>query len=66
MGHTTEIAAYNVIYVIDRDGSLASTYDKIHLVPFGEYLPLQHFLESLGLQQLTKQRGGFLASNRRH
>ncbi len=60
-----EIAAYNSIYVIDRDGSLASTYDKIHLVPFGEYLPLQHFLESLGLQQLTKQRGGFLAGDRR-
>jgi apolipoprotein N-acyltransferase len=58
-------APYNSIYVIDPDGSLASLYDKVHLVPFGEYLPFQNFLESLGLQQLTKQRGGFLAGDRR-
>jgi apolipoprotein N-acyltransferase len=34
-------------------------------VPFGEYLPLQHLLERLGLQQLTKMTGGFLAGDRR-
>jgi len=62
---SAELAAYNSIYVIDHDGSLDSVYDKVHLVPFGEYLPFQHFLESLGLQQLTKQRGGFLAGDRR-
>jgi len=60
-----ESAAYNSIYVIDHDGSIVSLYDKVHLVPFGEYLPFQHVLESLGLQQLTKQRGGFLAGDRR-
>ena len=60
----TDPAAYNSIYVIDHDGSIVSLYDKVHLVPFGEYLPFQNFLESLGLQQLTKQRGGFLAGDR--
>jgi apolipoprotein N-acyltransferase len=55
---------YNSIYVIDR-GSIAAVYDKVHLVPFGEYLPFEHFLEQLGLQELTKQRGGFLAGDRR-
>ncbi len=58
-------AAYNSIYVLDKDASIVSLYDKVHLVPFGEYLPFQRFLESLGLQQLTKQRGGFLAGDRR-
>ncbi len=56
---------YNSIYVIDHDGSIASIYDKVHLVPFGEYLPFQDFLESLGLQQLTKLSGGFFAGDRR-
>ena len=57
--------AYNSIYVIDHDGSILSVYDKIHLVPFGEYLPFQDFLEKLGLMQLTKLPGGFIAGERR-
>src|SRR5262249_37641887 len=59
------LRAYNSIYVIDHDGSILATYDKLHLVPFGEYLPFQDFLESLGLQQLTKVHGGFVPGDRR-
>jgi apolipoprotein N-acyltransferase len=54
------VRAYNSVYVIDHDGSILSVYDKMHLVPFGEYLPFQDFLESLGLMQLTKVRGGYV------
>ena len=57
--------AYNSIYVIDHDGSILALYDKIHLVPFGEYLPFERLLESLGLQELTKQQGGFLSGDLR-
>ncbi len=57
--------AYNSVYVIDPDGSIQGIYDKVHLVPFGEYLPFQGLLEKIGLRQLTKQVGGFLAGNRR-
>jgi apolipoprotein N-acyltransferase len=59
-----ESGVYNSIYVIDHGGSLRAVYDKVHLVPFGEYLPFELFLERLGLQELTKQRGGFLAGDR--
>ena len=57
--------AYNSVYVIDPDGSIRAIYDKLHLVPFGEYLPFQRLLEKLGLRQLTKVVGGFLSGDRR-
>lgn len=50
---------YNSLHVVGPDGSIRGTYDKAHLVPFGEYLPLQGWLESIGLEQLTRLRGGY-------
>jgi apolipoprotein N-acyltransferase len=57
--------AYNSTYVVDHDGSILGIYDKVHLVPFGEYLPFQNLLERIGLMQLTKLIGGFLSGDRR-
>jgi apolipoprotein N-acyltransferase len=57
--------AYNSIYAIDHDGSILSIYDKLHLVPFGEFLPFQSTMEKLGFSQITKVQGGFIAGNRR-
>jgi apolipoprotein N-acyltransferase len=58
--------AYNSIYTIDHDGSVLSVYDKLHLVPFGEYLPFQDWMEKLGFVQLTKVHGGYIPGTRRH
>jgi apolipoprotein N-acyltransferase len=57
--------AYNSIYVIDHDGTVLSVYDKLHLVPFGEFLPFQDWMERIGLEQLTKIQGGFIPGTRR-
>jgi apolipoprotein N-acyltransferase len=56
---------YNSIRVLRDDGAIIGTYDKVYLVPFGEFLPFQTLLESIGLQQLTRVRGGFNAGTRR-
>jgi apolipoprotein N-acyltransferase len=60
-----EPRVYNSIRVIGDTGSILGTYDKVHLVPFGEYLPFQNFLEMLGFEQLTRVRGGFTPGRER-
>jgi apolipoprotein N-acyltransferase len=40
------IGIYNSVFMINSQGIL-STYDKHHLVPFGEYVPLQNLLSFL-------------------
>jgi apolipoprotein N-acyltransferase len=61
----SEKHAYNSVYVIDHRGSILATYDKLHLVPFGEYLPFQDLLERAGLTQLIDVPGGFLPGAQR-
>src|SRR5439155_12525632 len=36
------------------------------LVPFGEYLPIQEWMEKLGFVQLTRMHDGFIPGTRRH
>ena len=35
---------YNSALVVGADGARVGRYDKIHLVPFGEYVPFRHLL----------------------
>ena len=49
----TRPAVYNSMQVIGSGGTIFDTYDKIHLVPFGEYIPFHAVLDRLGLRQLT-------------
>lgn len=50
---------FNSIQLVESGGLITLTYDKMHLVPFGEYLPLSAFLNRFGITQFIHVPGGF-------
>jgi len=48
---------YNSAFFLAGDGSLSGVYDKIHLVPFGEYIPYKKLL--FFAETISKEMGGF-------
>jgi len=53
---------YNSLVVLDTSGNVEQIYDKHHLVPFGEYLPLGDMLARFGLHGLAAEDGAGYAS----
>ncbi len=49
---------FNSLAVLNPDGTPAATYDKAHLVPFGEYIPFPGLIARLGIPALTALTGG--------
>jgi apolipoprotein N-acyltransferase len=45
--------AANSVFVFGQGARLAARYDKAHLVPYGEYLPMRPLLSTLGLSRLA-------------
>ncbi|MCK7613328.1 apolipoprotein N-acyltransferase [Roseibium sediminicola] len=58
---TDGVDYYNSVYLIDGDGTVSGIYDKVRLVPFGEYVPLKPLLEKLGITNLAGPLAGFEA-----
>lgn len=53
----TEYYYYNSAYLVTPDGDIADRNDKVHLVPFGEYVPLKKWLPFI--HHIVAQVGGF-------
>ncbi len=55
-------AWFNSLVALDPAGEVAARYDKHHLVPFGEYMPLMHLFARLGVFGLAaNETGGYTA-----
>ena len=62
-GETGGARYYNSVLAINDKGEVAGAADKLHLVPFGEYLPLADWLEPLGVNPLVVAPGAFSPGN---
>jgi len=55
---------YNSMLAVDNNFNIVSSYNKRRLVPFGEFLPFENFLNNFGFKKITEGHGSFLRGNK--
>ena len=57
---------FNSFSVYDHKLNLLGSYNKINLVPFGEFLPIEKVLKSIGLRSITNNYHSFSKGDQRN
>ena len=52
---------WNSVHAVDHTGQIVGTFDKSHLLPFGEYVPFRPLLRRVGVERLASGQGDFQA-----
>jgi apolipoprotein N-acyltransferase len=65
-GSNSDVRYYNSVVAINDAGEIVDAVDKMHLVPFGEYLPFQDILASFAIEKIVQFPMNFSAGNQRH
>ena len=56
---------FNSIQMVDDSGAITASADKVHLVPFGEYIPFENMIDFFNVRDFIVAPGGFTPATER-